>query len=175
LVTVTQYEAGGEHLIVPQRVEPGRSNGVVSMKKEGGAALTTSGAEDFIASIESAPASEQPTLDKLAAWAVALAEKGLARLVTTTGLTGRKQLKPWLPGEEAGLATIFRSETGKATLNLWRSVFERRAPEAVAVIESLLEGELGNGKTVPTARVTDKLLAALTDAYRSAAGQAHPQ
>jgi len=168
LVTVAQYEVGGERVIVPQRVEPAR---VEPQNEEGGGPdaptpVTTKGVDDFVASIEFAPESERPLLRKLADWAKALEDEGLARLWTTSGVTGRKMLKPFVPGEDGGLATIWH-ENGKASVGLWRSMFERRAPDMITPVEALAGIELGVGRIVP--EITDELLEALTEAYREAA------
>jgi hypothetical protein len=51
---------------------------------------------------------------------------------------------------------------------MWRSVFERRAPESLAVVEVLIAPKsLGQGTS---AEVTDELLAALRAAYVEATG-----
>src|SRR5450756_482708 len=123
LVTVAQYEVGGERVIVPQRVEPAR---VEPQNEEGGGPdaptpVTTKGVDDFVASIEFAPESERPLLRKLADWAKALEDEGLARLWTTSGVTGRKMLKPCIPSVDVGLVTI-RNDNGPS-MSLWRSVF----------------------------------------------------
>jgi len=169
LVTVTQYEVGGERVIVPQRVEPAR----VEPQEEGSGAggpgapmpVTTRGADDFLASIKTAPESGRPLLRKLAAWEQSLEDEGLARLWTTSGVTGRKMLKPCIPSVDVGLATIW-NDNGPS-MSLWRSVFERHAPAAIAPLEALTGIELGVGRAAPD--VTDELLEALTAAYREAA------
>jgi len=167
LVTVAQYQLGSERVVVPQRVEPARVEpGSAGPKQDGAAAVTTAGADDFLASIEVAPEAERPLLRKLAEWAVELERGGLARLVTTSGVTGRKVLKPWLPGQDVGLVTIW-NETGRPALTLWRSVFERSAPAAIPRIEALTGIELGTGRSVPA--ITDDVLEALAGAYREAA------
>lgn len=168
LVTVAQYEVGGERVIVPQRVEPAR---VERQEDEGRGPggptpVTTKGADDFLASIEVALESERPLLRKLADWAIALEREGLARLWTTSGVTGRKVLKPCIPSEDVGLVTIW-NENGQAAMSLWRTVFERCAPGAIAQVEALTGTELSAGRSAP--EVTDELLEALTEAYREAA------
>ena len=52
LVTVSQYEAGGSRLVVPQRVEPGRGQELPSSPKRTPAvkAVTTDGSAEFVAS-----------------------------------------------------------------------------------------------------------------------------
>jgi len=171
LVTVKQYEVGGERVIVPQRVEPARIElpGIERREDDGGlegpSPVVASGADDFLASIEVSPADKRPLLKKLTDWALALEREGLAHLSTTSGTTGRKMLRPLVPGEDAGLVTIW-NENG-ASIGLWRSVFERRAPHSIATVEALAGIELGVGRIA--LHVTDELLDALTEAYREAA------
>ena len=176
LITVAQYEVGGERVIVPQRVEPGR----VEQAEQGGAGtglrpgpgaglpapVTTEGADDFLASIEVAPEAERPLLRKLADWALALERDGLANLVTTSGVSGRKVLKPLVPGQDVGLVTIW-NENGQAAVSLWRSVFERCAPKAIAKVEAITGVELATGRNAP--EISDELLAVLREAYAEAA------
>jgi len=174
LITVAQYEVGGERVIVPQRVEPGR----VEQAEQGGAGpgagprpglpapVTTEGADDFLASIEVAPEAERPLLRKLADWALALERDGLARLVTTSGVSGRKVLKPRVPGQDVGLVTIW-NENGQAAVSLWRSVFERCAPKAIAKVEAITGVELAAGRNA--SEIGDELLAVLREAYAEAA------
>jgi len=168
LVTVAQYEVGGERVIVPQRVEPARVEHLGDDGRGPGvtAPVTTKGANDFLASIDVAPESERPLLRKLAEWAIALESEGLARLWTTSGVTGRRVLKPCIPSEDVGLVTIW-NENGQAAMSLWRTVFERCAPSAIAKIEALTGTELSAGRSASA--VTDELLQALTEAYREAA------
>ena len=170
LVTVSQYEVGGEQIVVPQRVEPAR----VPARGEGGGggsdgpvAVEGRGAEDFIASIALAPAAGQALLRTLAEWALALEGDGLAQLWTTSGVTGRKVMKPCVPGEDVGLVTLW-SENGKAALSTWRSVFERCAPGSIDAVEAAAGAKVGNGNNLP--EITGELLNALTEAYREAAG-----
>lgn len=169
LVTVTQYEVGGERVIVPQRVEPARvepqDEGSDSGGPGGPMPVTTRGADDFLASIKTAPESGRPLLSKLAEWAKSLEDEGLARLWTTSGVTGRKMLKPCIPSVDVGLVTIW-NDNGPS-MSLWRSVFESHAPAAIAPVEALTGIELGVGRAVP--EITDELLEALTAAYREAA------
>lgn len=172
LVTVSQYEVGGERVIVPQRVEPARveparidSREVDDGDLDGPPTVTTGGADDFLASIDVAPIDKRPLLTKVANWAVALESEGLAQLWTTTGTTGRKMLKPIVPAEDVGLVTIW-NENG-ASIGMWRSVFQRRAPGSIARVEALAGIELGVGRIARA--ITDELLEALTAAYREAA------
>ena len=69
LITVSKYEVGGQSVLVPQRVDPGRE-----LKEQGGrlprpAAATRAqyveGAGEFVASIEQAPEARQQDLKDL--------------------------------------------------------------------------------------------------------------
>ncbi len=168
LVTVAQYEVGGARVIVPQRVEPERvePQSADAANAGGPGPVTTRGADDFISAIELAPASERPLLKKLADWAVSLQREGIASLTTTTGVTGRKVLRPAVLGDDVGLVTIW-NENGRASLSLWRSVFERRAPSSIEPVEAATGIEVSVGRAAPF--VDDKVLAILSDAYREAA------
>ena len=146
------------------RVEP-RDEGSDAGGPGGPLPVTTRGADDFLASIKAASESGRPLLGKLAAWAQALEDEGLARLWTTSGVTGREMLRPCIPSVDVGLATIW-NDNGPS-MSLWRSVFERHAPAAIAPLEALIGIELGVGRAVP--EITDELLEALTEAYREAA------
>lgn len=76
-------------------------------------------------------------------------------------------LLPRLRGIDAGLATIWNDRG--AALSLWRSVFEKRAPNSIGRVEELIAPKiLGNGSSITD--IPDELLQALTEAYREAAG-----
>lgn len=166
LVTVAQYEVGGERVIVPQRVEPARVEPQTEgFDAAGPSPVTTKGAEDFLASIDVAPETKQPLLRRLAEWTVELERHGLATLVTTSGVAGKKVLKPRLLGQEVGLVNIW-NEDGRGSLWVWPTVFQHCAPNAIPLIEKIVGFEFVNGRTVP--EVSDELLEALTDAYREA-------
>ena len=73
-----------------------------------------------------------------------------------------------LVADDAGLVTIW-NDSG-AYISLWRTVFERRAPESIEPVETLLSTRIGTGNVVRDLR--DEVLNALTLAYREAAAQA---
>lgn len=165
LVVVGQYEVGGEKVIVPQRIEPARVEAEQPGPKRPGA-VESGGAGDFVASIKSAAAAEQPKLARLAEWSAGLENAGLAEQWTKTGADGRKVLKPCVPAEGVGLVTIFNDDG--ASIALWRSVFERCAPESIARLEAL-GVQVGQGFSIY--EFPDELLDALAQAYREAAGR----
>jgi hypothetical protein len=100
-------------------------------------------------------------------WAVSLDCEGLVRLVTYHAKGGDMMtLLPRMRADNAGLVTIC-NDRGTPSLQFWRSVFERRAPESLPRVEQLATVEVGQGKT--TYEVSEEWLEALTDAYRGAA------
>ena len=77
---------------------------------------------------------------------------------------------PYLLSDEAGLITVWNDNGFWITP--WRSVFERRAPNSIATVEAVLSPQpLANGNSLR--EVSDRLLTALTDAYREAAQTAN--
>ena len=65
----------------------------------------------------------------------------------------------------AGLVTIWND--GGASLQFWRSVFEKRAPDFIERIEDLAGTQVGRGNTARN--ISEDLLSALTEAYAEAA------
>jgi hypothetical protein len=174
LITVAAYSVGGAQALVPQRVEtdrpvtlpvtgkatPGQSTGE---KKD----WLANGAEDFEQAIAAAPPEHHPTLTTLCDWAKGLAAKGWVKLATYHGTTGRLTLLPRLPGEDAGLVTIW-NDKGVPSISLWRSVFERLAPGSISQVEGAIAPvALGQGRVVYA--ITPETLTALTTAYAEAA------
>ena len=56
---------------------------------------------------------------------------------------------------------------GGASIQFWRSVFERKAPDSLERIGQLANTRVGQGNTIR--EVSDQLLEALTEAYKQAA------
>jgi alkylated DNA nucleotide flippase Atl1 len=125
------------------------------------------GADDFLAIIPTADPDQQVFLQRLVDWAVTLDTRGLAQVSTYHGKAGIRTLLPRL-SDGAGLVTIYK-DTRSAYLQFWRSVFERRAPRALAAVEAALgePGVLRQGNVVREA--SDELLSAVTAAYEEAA------
>lgn len=165
LVTVSRYEVEGNPVLVPQRVDPSRSDVSPPGSRPASALKAVeyfaadSGAE-FEKGIDKAPVERQELLAKLLSWARSLESEGLTRLQSYHGKTYTLLMR--VPGEEGGLATVW----GDGYLALWRSVFERRAAGAINVVETLLSKPLGQPTFVRPA--SDDLLAAIADAYRTA-------
>ena len=172
LVTVASYRIGGSEVIVPQRVEAERRIVEPRPTTPGSSEATgrlVEGVEDFDASIAAVREEQRPALQRLRDWAVALQSEGLVRL-QTYHMKGQNRLSllPRLPDELVGLVTIY-NYNGTPSLQVFRRVFERRAPNGLARVEGLIAPEaIGQGTTVRN--VTDELLDALSDAYREAGG-----
>jgi hypothetical protein len=97
-------------------------------------------------------------------WAERISEAGLAEVGTYFGKRGEVVLLPRLLPERSGLASVYCWPDGKPSVQLWRSVFDRRAPDSIAAVTTAAGGtEIGQGTIVPT--ISDQLLDALFDAY----------
>ena len=171
LITISSYTVNGSQILVPQRVEaePQRkaAETILSIRPQGEGRLVE-GADDFVASIDTAPASSRALLRKLSDWAIALEQARLVKLYTYHGKAGILTLLPRLQADNAGLVSIYNNN-GSAYIQFWRSVFERRAPSALAHIEASMT-PIKQGNT--TREVSDVLLEALTAAYKEANSRA---
>jgi hypothetical protein len=169
LIRLSAYRIEGREILVPQRVDPERGEPQPTGSSARTAKFTGAlvpGAGDFEAAIDRNPEEQRGLLRMLASWAKSLESAGLVRLESYHG-KGRMILLPRFQPDNVGLVTIWNENGG--SLQFWRSVFERRAPRALARLLPLLHPfEPGQGNT--TKRVTPELLAVLTDAYREARG-----
>ena len=131
LITVANYEVGDTSVMVPQRVDPEKTDrGEASSTTEhrSGQGTTTPGADAFVAAITELDPEDRPALRRLAEWACVLESEGLCRLSTYQGVgANRYTLLPRLQPDNAGLITVW-NDHGIASMQFWRSVFERRAP-----------------------------------------------
>jgi hypothetical protein len=169
LITVASYEVGGSRVIVPQRVEPERHRAerAVDGPRRTEQGRLVPGSDDFRAWIEHAPEEHSALLTRVCDWAESLEAEGLVDLSTYHGTHGSMLLLPRLKLSGTGLVTIVGG-SGGASIKFWRSLFERRAPGSVEIVERLIAPRaLGQGTT--TREITEDLLDALTSAYRTAA------
>jgi hypothetical protein len=166
LITVSAFEVNGSRVLVPQRVDAERqpSPEATPLPKPKQGHLIPP--EEFEADIPKASAEAQPLLRRLYEWARELEAEGVVRLLAFRGAAGRTTLLPYLLNDDAGLITVWND--GSGSISLWRSVFERRAPQAISRIEAIIApAKMGQGTGVKGA--PEDLLDALADAYRSAA------
>jgi len=170
LITVSSYALGDEQILVPQRVDPEHPSEVVApavptdAKSPAARAKPVDGSGPFEEAISRESGETAKELQKLLAWATDLQSRGLATLKTMLGQE-RQILLPWLPGEKAGLVSVW-NDNG-AYVSLWRSVFVRFAWEVIEPIEGLIAGPIGQGNSVrnPSAELLDLI----TTAYEKAA------
>ncbi len=174
LITVSAYDVAGSQVLVPQRIDPGRrgrhmSDAQVTARQAG---ALHRGSAQFRSGLAGLPPAERDPLIRLADWADALEQAGLAKLSTYLGKSGRITLLPRLSPDNAGLVTIY-AENGIAYLQFFRSVFERRAARSLPAVEAALGAEIRQGNWTPD--IPDTLLHAVTGAYREASGNLRPQ
>ena len=168
LISLSAYTVNGSQILVPQRFEalPRKMETspltALLSKTEG---RLVDGAGDFIASIETAPETSRPLLQRLSNWAVDLERERLVKLKTYHGKSGILTLLPRLEADDAGLVSIYNNH-GVGYLCFWWTVFERRAQMSLAQIESNTQIKQGNS----IREVSVELLNALTMAYQEAVG-----
>lgn len=143
-----------------------REKGNEAERQRPGQGVLIPGGDEFKTSIDSAPKQSQPMLERLYRWAVGLEDEELLMLSTYRGSSGIITLLMRLQVDNVGLVTIYNS-SGGAYLQLWRSVFERRAPESIALVEELISPlAIGQGSTIH--EPSDELLERLHQAYQEA-------
>ena len=77
-------------------------------------------------------------------------------------------LLPRMQPDNVGLVTCWNQ--GGAYLSVWRSVFERKAPKALAKLIALVHPlEVSQGSSLTN--FSPEVLSVLTEAYREAAGK----
>ena len=168
LITVEAYEVDGSRVLIPQRVDPERvaavkANLPLTQATKKPETQPVPGADLFESSIQTAAPEHQPFLETMSSWARNLEMAKLARLFSTPGVN-RCLLVPRLTNEDVGLVTLW-NDNG-ASVALWRSVFLKRAPEALVALDAYLPSPVGAGTS--TRDVTVELLELLTAAYTEA-------
>lgn len=169
LITVRAYEVNGARVVLPQRVTPERVKAGTAESTAGRPTKPegewTEGAGVFEASIEQARLEHQPVLRRMLAWARSFEAQGLMHLSTYRGISGRFTLLTRIPGEGAGLVTVY-NDLNSAYLAFYRSVFERLAPEHIPLVEAVIApAKVGQGTT--TREVNDAVLNAVGAAYEA--------
>lgn len=145
LVVVTAYKIAGQRILVPQLVEPDRTQvtaELAGISKPTSRSEIVPGADEFAKQIETAPPDQQPELRRLLRWARDLEAERLTRLFTSIG-KGRWVLNLRLPGQDRGMMSIW-NEKG-LFVSPYRSVFEQEAPIALGKLDELIPGEIGRG------------------------------
>ena len=166
LVAVNSFKVGGTSAVLPQRVTPERHEVTVEKTRRKKSGTLYPGSDRFEATIGQAPAESRDALHRLLEWARGLEERGCVTLATYEGKGAKRfTLLPRLIVEKSGLVTIWND--GGASIQFWRSVFDRKAPDFIERIERLVKTEVGQGNTIR--EISEQLLEALTEAYEHAA------
>jgi hypothetical protein len=170
LIAVTSYVVGGRRIAVPQRLDPEHraDTAPAPPSRRANTGRLEPGVQPFRELIPGTPEPYRTTLTMMADWVEELS-------VTVPGVKaetyfsprGDVTLVPRLPRDNAGLVTLWRSDGGKPSASLWRSVFQRRAPSYMEPVERLIKQSMGQGSV--TEDVTAEFLAVLGEAYRAAA------
>ena len=167
LITVQVYEVNGAQVALPQRVTPDLNAAApsppIGPRRVAPAGVASDGTEAFRASVQAATNEAKVQFDALIEWAEELGSLPNVRLESYSGVQ-HVTLLPRIMPDKAGLVTIWNDNL-QPYLSLYRSVFERRAPNSTAAVERLLApAPLGQGNTVRN--ITPELLDALMAAYR---------
>src|SRR4051794_25688487 len=111
LITVSTYEVGSEHILVPQRVDPEHAPEVAVVRAAGSSGRAVrggrpkpkpiDGSDPFAQAIDRTEGKTNQALRLLLEWAHALERRQLATLKSVLG-DERQILLVWLPGEKAG-------------------------------------------------------------------------
>ena len=172
LITLKVYEVGDAQVALPQRVSPDPSASVPSggSRPSASRGKLTDGSDVFRASIEETTGETRKAFDELIAWAEGLASFPNVRLSTFMGLEGKRfTLLPRIMPDNAGLVTIW-NDNQQPSVQVWRTVFERRAPRALESVERIIEPDrIRQGNTLKE-EITPEILEALTQAYQEANG-----
>lgn len=171
LITLKVYEVGGAQVALPQRVSPdlgaGGSTGVSKSAAPRG--RLTDGSEAFRASIADTTGETREAFDEVIVWAEEMASLPNVRLFTFMGVEGKRfTLLPRIMPDNAGLVTIW-NEKQQPSIQVWRSMFERRAPKSLESVEQVVQPDrIGQGNVLKS--ITPEILEVLTRAYQEANG-----
>ena len=171
LITLNVYEVNGAQIALPQRVSPFIDAAVPSINATSSVPRgpKSDGSDAFRASVDEATGDARTTFEDLIAWAEALATLPNVRLSSYAGRNSDRftQLPRIMP-DNAGLVTIWNDKL-QPSISVWRSVFERRAPQSIGSVERLIApNRIGQGNVV--SHITTEVLNALSAAYQEATG-----
>ena len=169
LITLKVYDVNGTQVALPQRVSPDPSARAPSegSKPAASRGKLTDGSDVFRTSIEDTTGETREMFDELIAWAEGLTSLPNVRLFTYSGLE-RTTLLPRIMPDNVGFVTIWNDKQQPA-ISVWRSVFERRAPKALASVERAIQPDrIGQGNTLKS--ITSEILKEFTRAYEEANG-----
>lgn len=166
------YEVNGIQIALPQPVSPDISaTKVPAAPPMPRSAATRSvrydGPDAFVESVADVTNGAREVCDQLIDWAKQLAELPKVRLYTDVSAQGIfVTMAPRIEPENAALALV-RNASGDPLVLVWRSAFERLAPNSIARVEQAISPiKLGQGTVVKD--ISQEALEAITAAYREA-------
>ena len=171
LITINVYEVNGVQIALPQRVSPDISATAApaaapERRSATSRGVLSDGPDAFVESTAQATGKDREAFDQLIDWAKRLAQLPKVRLYSRVGPGGRVRMLPHVAPENSGLITIW-NDFGKPYISVWRSVFERLAPESLSRVEqAVTPSPLGQGTAVKD--ISEEVVAAITAAYREA-------
>lgn len=172
LITMNIYEVNGTQVALPQPVmldlnatrtqaDPSRQKSTARKQKR----VQSEGSDAFRRWIADASGEDRETLDKLVEWAEETAKLPNIYLISAVGVDGATLMPKIWPGKVT-MVQIGSNRDGGSYLFSFRTVFEKRAPKSIGLIEK----EIAPDKVGGLIPITDEVLDALTAAYREAAG-----
>ena len=177
LVTVKKYEVNGVQLALPERISPDIDAAPTIHKPYGpdedeppGPVEEHDGVDAFKGWIADVTGETRRKFDDLIAWAEQLGSLPNIRLFSRKG----SEMITLIPGialeaKYPGLVTIFSNiNRPYPYVSVYRSVFERLAPNSIEPVERAIADTIGKGSTAYN--ITPEALDALTAAYREACG-----
>jgi len=173
LIALNVFEVNGAQVALPQRVSPDLSVSQTSptpgrAKSARAGEGLADGSDVFRDSFADASEESRKTFELLTSWAEEISSLPNVRLFTFTGIEGKRlTLLPRIMPDNAGLITIWNDEQ-RPSVAVWRSVFDRLAPESVSSVErAIAPTKFGQGNIVK--EITHQVLDTLREAYREAA------
>jgi hypothetical protein len=169
LIAVTSYAIGGHRIAVPRRLDPEHRPEPAPPRpsKKANTGHTEPGIQPFRDLIPDAPEPYRATLEAMADLVEELVNVLPAiKAETYSSPRGDANLLPRFRSDNAGLVTLWKETSGRPSMSLWRTVFERHAPGYIEPIEQLTNQPMGQGRVVH--HVSPELLTLVGEAYRSA-------
>ena len=174
LITLKVYEVNGAQVALPQRVSPDIDAAAPLTRTRHSATkgALSDGSDAFRASVEDTSGEVRAMFESLIEWAEELTALPHVRLFSYAGRNNdRFTLLPRIIPDNAGLVTIWNDGL-KPYIAVWRSVFERRAPQSIESVERLIAPKkLGQGTVI--SQITREVLDALTAAYKETTDHSH--
>ncbi len=169
LVTIRLYEVNGAIVALPQRASLDFSEIIRSEAKRNTSSeplvSRSNGSDAFRNSVQNVVGKDRQTFDRLIEWAEELTALPKVQLLTSVGPTQCTLAPQFIPGK-VGLVTIYNYKD-QPSLYVYRTVFERLAPNSIEAIERLIAPDrIGQGTGISD--ITPEVLETLAEAYREA-------